>query len=400
MPWEQKTVIEQREEFVLLARQAGNFSALCREWGISPKTGYKWLRRAEAGEALEDRSHRPKRVSNRTPEAVEGKILALRAEQPGWGARKIKHVLEREGSTDIPCERTVCRILRRRGCIDPEESRKRQAFKRFEREHCNELWQADFKGEFKTGDGRYCYPLDIIDDHSRFVLRIEATDTTAQVVIPVFEAAFREYGLPQAILTDNGAQFAGFRQGYTRFEKWQMDLDILPIHGRVRHPQTQGKIERFHNTMKREFLRHHDFADAAHAHEELQRWRHIYNMQRPHEALGMRCPGEVYVPSARQMPERILPFEYGGQFHVIKVNSWGYVRFAGFQIYLSETMIDQYIEFRPSEDGEVFIACYRNYKKSGVLRQGWLTGEAKNQQAVKPAKVLPMSCHNCYPCGA
>ena len=98
------------------------------------------------------------------------------------------------------------------------------------------------------------------------------------------------------------------------------------------------------------------------------------------------------------MPERILPFEYGGQFHVIKVNSWGYVRFAGFQIYLSETMIGQYIEFRPSEDGEVFIACYRNYKKSGVLRQGWLTGETKNQQAVKPAKVLPMSCHNCYPC--
>ncbi|MBR4876146.1 MAG: hypothetical protein IKU14_00335 [Rhodocyclaceae bacterium] len=100
------------------------------------------------------------------------------------------------------------------------------------------------------------------------------------------------------------------------------------------------------------------------------------------------------------MPERILPFEYGGQFHVIKVNSWGYVRFAGFQIYLSETMIDQYIEFRPSEADDVFIACYRNYKKSRVLRQGWLTGEAKNQQAVKPAKVLPMSCHNCYPCGA
>ena len=115
---------------------------------------------------------------------------------------------------------------------------------------------------------------------------------------------------------------------------------------------------------------------------------------------GGPAAGEVYVPSARQMPERILPFEYGGQFHVIKVNSWGYVRFAGFQIYLSETMIDQYIEFRPSEADDVFIACYRNYKKSGVLRQGWLTGETKNQQAVKPAKVLPMSCHNCYPCGA
>ena len=141
-----------------------------------------------------------------------------------------------------------------------------------------------------------------------------------------------------------------------------MDRDVLPIHGRVRHPQTQGKIERFHGAMKREFLRHHTFADAAQANEELQRWRHTYNMERPHEALGMRCPGEVYVPSPRRLPRRIPPVQYGGQFHVVKVNSWGYVRFAGFQIYLSETMIGSPIEFRPDKEGEVFIACYRNFK--------------------------------------
>ncbi|MBQ6655836.1 MAG: IS481 family transposase, partial [Ottowia sp.] len=305
---------------------------------------------------------RPRRVSNRTPEAVEGKILALRAQQPGWGARKLKVVLERSGEADIPCERTICRILRRHGCIDPEESRKRQPFQRFEREHCNELWQADFKGEFRTLDGRYCYPLNIIDDHSRFVLRIEAADSTAQMAIPVFEAAFREYGLPQAILSDNGAQFAGFRQGYTRFEKWLMDLGVLPIHGRIGHPQTQGKIERFHGTMKREFLRHRSFADAKQAHEELQRWRHTYNMQRPHEALGMRCPGEVYVRSRRRFPKSIRPIEYTGRFHITKVNNWGYVRFTGFQTYLSETRVGCPIELRPSEEGEVIIACYRRFK--------------------------------------
>ena len=162
------------------------------------------------------------------------------------------------------------------GLLTPEESAKRQAFQRFERETCNELWQTDFNGEFKTMDGKYCYPLDIVDDCSRFCIRIQAKDSTAQMVIPVFQAAFDEYGLPDAILTslklrldcfaillltpsikispngeinlilsDNGAQFAGFRGGFTQFEKWLMNLDILPIHGRVYHPQTQGKIERF-----------------------------------------------------------------------------------------------------------------------------------------------------------
>ena len=219
MPWEHRTVKEQREEFVLLAQQGGNFSALCKKFRISPKTGYKWVHRAEEGEGLDDRSRRPHHVPNRTSEEVEGKILALRAEQPGWGARKIKAALEHKGEKGIPCARTVGNILRRHGCIDPEESRKRQPFQRSRREHCNELWQADFKGEFKTLDGRYCYALNILDDHSRFALRIAAADTTAHVVIPVFESALREYGLPEAILTDNGAQFAGFRQGYTHFEK-------------------------------------------------------------------------------------------------------------------------------------------------------------------------------------
>ena len=167
MPWEYKTVRAQREEFVVAARQSG--------------------------ETLDDRSRKPRRVSSRTPEAIESKILAVRAEHPGWGARKIKIVLERAGEVGIPSARTVGAVLRRHGCIDPEESRKRRAFQRFEREQCNELWQTDFKGEFRTPDGRCCYPLDIIDDHSRFVLRIAAFASTAQAVIPVFELAFREY---------------------------------------------------------------------------------------------------------------------------------------------------------------------------------------------------------------
>ena len=168
--------------------------------------------------------------------------------------------------------------------------------------------------------------------------------------------------MPKAILSDNGAQFAGFRNGYTQFEKWLMRLDVLPIHGRIKHPQTQGKIERFHRSMKNEFLKFYEFEDAAHANCALQGWKEKYNFTRPHEALNMKTPGALYVPSSRQFPARIRPWEYDGRFHVIKVNSWGYVRYDRFQVYLSETMIDEHVEFRPSPDETSFWVCFRNFK--------------------------------------
>lgn len=362
MPWERRTVEDQRKEFAQAAMDRCNFSALCREFGIDRHTGYKWLERYRAGDVLRDRSRRPHTSPTRTPEEVEALILAVRAENPGWGARKIHDVLLQAGHPYVPCAKTVNNVLNRYGCISPEESQKRKPFVRFEKERCNQMWQADFKGEFRMDDGKQCYPLDIIDDHSRFVIRIAPHLGTANVVIPVFRGAFREFGLPDSVLSDNGSQFAGFRKGYTRFERWLMDLDILPIHGRIKHPQTQGKIERFHRTMKQELLNHTPITDIADAERKLSLWRDKYNNLRPHEALGMRRPAEVYEPSRRPYCEEIRPYEYGGEYHVIKVNSWGYVRFANWQIYLSETMIDRHIEFRPSQDGETFFACYRNFK--------------------------------------
>ena len=362
MPWECRTVEDQRREFAQAAMYCSNFSALCREFGITRRTGRKWVERYESQQPLTDRSRRPHTSPARTPEEIELLILAVRAENPGWGAKTIHSVLTREGHHDLPCVRTVNNILRRYGCISPEESRKHIPFTRFEKERCNMMWQTDFKGEFRMADGSYCYPLTILDDHSRFSLRIAPRSGTANVVIPVFTEVFVEYGMPESILSDNGAQFAGFRKGYTQFEKWLMDLDILPIHGRIKHPQTQGKIERFHRTMKHELLNHMRIEDLEDAGKKLAAWREKYNHVRPHEALGMKTPGEVYEPSTRQYPEQIPKYEYGGEHHVIKVNSWGYVRFDKFQVYLSETMVDQYIEFRPSPDGESFIACYRNFK--------------------------------------
>ena len=362
MPWECRTVEDQRKEFAQAAVCCGNFSALCREFGITRRTGRKWVERYESQQPLTDRSRRPHTTPTRTPEDVENLILSVRAENPGWGARTIHQVLSNAGHTGLPCVKTVNNILNRHGCISPEESLKRHPFTRFEKDQCNAMWQTDFKGEFRMADDNYCYPLTILDDHSRFSLKIAPRMSTANVVIPVFSEVFREYGMPDSILSDNGAQFAGFKKGYTQFERWLMDLDILPIHGRIKHPQTQGKIERFHRTMKQELLNHTTISDIADAETKLDIWREKYNNIRPHEALNMRTPGDIYQPSQRQYPETIKRFDYGGEYHVIKVNSWGYVRFDKWQVYLSETMIDQYIEFRPSPDGESFIACYRNFK--------------------------------------
>ncbi len=360
MPWKDKTVEELRKEFVEAVRRCSNMSSLCREFGITRTTGYKWLARYENNENLSDRSRRPNTTANKTPEETEHQIIEVRLKHPGWGAKKIKVSLENKG-IEMPCIKTVNNILNRYGCISKEESLKHKAFVRFEKERCNEMWQTDFKGEFKMQDGNYCFPLDIFDDHSRFVIKIKPSESTSNLVLPTFREAFYEYGLPDSVLSDNGAQFAGFRQGYTQFEKWLLNHDVLPIHGRIKHPQTQGKIERFHRTMNQELLKHYTPKNIDDAERVFNQWRDGYNNERPHEALGMRCPAEIYIPSTRAYCDQVKKHEYGGEHHVIKVNSWGYVRFDRWQVYLSETMIDEYVEFRPGSNGETFVACYRNF---------------------------------------
>jgi len=370
---------ELREEFVLAAEETSNFSALCREFGISRKTGYKWVERYRMGMPLSNMSKKPFTVANRTPEETEELIISLRLENPAWGAKKLKDVLETKGY-EIPCIKTVNNILNRYGCISPEESLKHTPFIRFEKERCNEMWQVDFKGEFRMADGNYCYPLNIFDDHSRFLVKTVPSLTTENTVIPAFRSSFEEFGTPEAVLSDNGAQFARFGRGFTQFEKWLMNHDILPIHGRIKHPQTQGKIERFHRTMKDEFLKYTTIENIDDANCKFQLWRDKYNTLRPHEALGMKRPADVYVPSERTYSDFVKPYEYGGNFHVIKVNSWGYVRFDKWQVYLSETMIGELIEFRPNPLGDSFFACYRNFK---IAEFSAATGDLLNRKISK-----------------
>ncbi len=362
MPWESKTVEELRKEFVIASKSSSNFSSLCREFGITRKTGYKWVERYYNGKGLSDENRRPKTTANKTPVEVENKILALRNDNPGWGAKTIKQVLENQGHDNIPCAKTVNNILNRYGCISSDESDKRQKYIRYQKEHCNDMWQVDFKGDFLMSDGNRCFPLDIIDDCSRYLIKINPSTNTKNLVIPTFEEAFSEFGMPDSILSDNGGQFAGFKKGYTQFEKWLMCLDILPIHCRIKHPQTQGKIERLHRTLKDELLRHNSFLDINDANVKMQNWRDKYNNIRPHEALNMLTPSDVYTKSKRKYTGLISDYEYSGIYPVLKVNCKGYISFDNQRMFFSDTMRGEYIEFRPNPHGDSLYACFRNFR--------------------------------------
>ena len=360
MPWMERRVEMLREEFIARSMQDNhNISALCEEFGISRKTGYKWIKRYQESGCLENRSKGPKKNSSKTDERIERLIIEIRQEHPGWGARKIQVHLTRKGHK-MPCIRTVNNILKRNGFISQEASLARRPFKRFERENNNELWQADFKGDVLMVDGNRCYPLTILDDHSRYALCIKPK-TNQRNVLQDFIHTFRIYGLPQSILTDNGATFAGFKNGYTQFERALMDQDILPIHGRFYHPQTQGKIERFHRSMKNEVLKFHHPLNFADATELLEKWKVVYNNERPHEALRDRCPAQVYTPSQRTYHEKILPYEYNSQFQIYRINNWGFLRFAIYQIYISETFRDIHVQLVPNEREDTVLVCYRNF---------------------------------------
>ena len=358
MSWETKTVMEQREQFVKEAKEGnGTITALCRKYGISRKTGYKWLNRAAEGLQLCDQSRRPNQQPSKTADELETLIVQMRLSHPALGGKTIRAVLEAAGVEGLPSDKTCCNILKRNGLIDPAESAKHTAFQRFEKHHCNEMWQTDFKGDFLLGNGVRCYPLTILDDHSRYSIRIEPK-VSATDVKSSFIAAFQEYGLPNSVLSDNGSQFAGAHRGLSTFERFLIDLDILPIHGRPIHPQTQGKIERFHRTFKQEALRTIPI-DMDNAATRFANWRWTYNEVRPHHALGMKTPASVYQPSTRKYYEP-KPYVYDEGSRLIKVNNWGYLRFGSNQLFLSETMADTCVEIRFTENDK-FSVIYRNY---------------------------------------
>lgn len=359
------SIVDQREEFCRLALTPGaNVRELCRRFGVGKSAAYEWLGRyrTEGANGLRDRSRRPHHSPRRTSLAVEQRVVAERLANPAWGGRKLRQVLAAEGLHPPPAS-TITNILRRHGLLDGPRAGGKRDWIRFEHPAPNELWQMDFKGHFALERGR-CHPLTVLDDHSRYALEIGAcAEENTATVRRRLEAVFRRYGLPRRILSDNGPPWgtAGAEQRHTPLTVWLLDLDVGVCHGRPRHPQTQGKDERFHRTLKAEVLDGRSFRDLEQAQQAFDAWRGVYNQRRPHEALGLQTPSTRYRPSTRTMPLTVEPPAYEPQAHVRKVIDGGWISFRGRTINCPKAFAGRYVALRDTDSDGVFDLCYRSH---------------------------------------
>lgn len=358
-----------RREFVLLAQARGaNVSALCRAFSISRKTAYKWLDRyaAQGLDGLQDRSRRPNRSPRCSTEKLEKQVLALHEAYPCWGSRKL-HALLPQATKPHPS--TLDAILRRHGCrIEGARPPGDAATTRFEHVAPNLLWQMDFKGHFPLTlqPVRRCHPLTVLDDHSRFALCLTAcAQETRTVVQSALVETFRRYGLPERITADNGPPW-GIRQGegLSALEVWLIRLGVRVSHSRPHHPQTQGKDERFHRTLKRELIDRRGFGSLAACQTAFDDWRHRYNEVRPHHALAQRPPITRYQVSARPFPEQLPAIEYDAGDHVLKVRAKGQIHYRGQAVFIGEGLAGEHVAIRAGATDDVMTVffCHRKIR--------------------------------------
>lgn len=364
MPWREVSAMDQRREFVMLAlREGANRRELCRRFGISPQTGYKWLERHAAGEELSDRSRRPHASPRRCDSGLEAEAVAVRDAHPAWGARKIARCLGRAGH-DVPAHSTVHAILRRHHRIEPPPGTPGQPYRRFEKEAPNLLWQMDFKGHAPLSGGGCCHPLTMVDDHSRYSLCLAAcADERGSTVKAHLTATFHRYGLPEAMFVDNGGPWGyTLNEPWTKLTVWLLKLGVGVIHSRPYHPQSRGKNERFHRTLKAEVLAFNRFCDLAAAQRAFDRWRDVYNLDRPHEALGQNVPASRYQPSPRAMPDRLPEVQYDCTEIVRTVSTTkAYVAFKGRLWKVPQAFCGERLAIRPlSTNGRygIFFAAH------------------------------------------
>jgi transposase InsO family protein len=305
----------------------------------------------------------------------------MRDQHPAWGGRKIARRLRDLRMPGVPAASTVTEILRRNDRLDPAESDRHRPFHRFERSAPNELWQMDFKGHFGLDQGR-CHPLTVLDDHCRYSLGVRACgDEQDRTVRSELTGLFRRYGLPEMMLADNGSPWGSGNSAarYTALGVWLMQLGIELRHGRPRHPQTQGKEERFHRTLHCEVLQHNRFADLAACQVAFDRWRRIYNEERPHEALGLAVPASRYQPSPRSFPERLAAPEYAESDAIRRVSTDGYVRFRGGHHKMSQAFAGHHVAIRPMQRDGLWTVYFSRFAVGQIdLRDS----KAQSQQPV------------------
>lgn len=360
MPWRETSPMEQRLEFIReYETELFTMTELAAQYGISRKTAYKWLARYETDGAsgLIDHSRRPGVNPNATdPELVEA-LLAVRRRHPRWGPKKLLAVARRgDADASWPARATVAALLKRHGLIVPRRRSPRppaaSSVTLTPATRPNEVWTTDFKGEFRTGDGVYCYPLTLRDGFSRFVLRCDGfLSRTTEATRRRFERAFRDYGLPDRIRSDNGGPFASpGLGGLSQLSVWWIRLGIIPERIAPGHPEQNGSHEQFHSVLKAETAR----PPAPNGTAQQQRFRRFcreYNEQRPHEALGDQPPATRYEPSRRSLPARLPPIEYPGHLEIRLVASNGDISWAGERLFVTTALAGEYIALEEIDDG-------------------------------------------------
>ena len=359
MPWSQTSPMDQRTQFIAeYLRETLSVTELCDLYRVSRKTAYKWidryLRHGPAG--LQEHSRRPQHSPNQTAEDIVEALLQARRRHPSWGGKKLLALLhKRHPSWDLPHRSTVCDILKRHGMVPHTRHRRRIGHPGKPTSLIlapNDLWSADFKGQFKTGNGRYCYPLTVADGFSRYLLGCQGlTSTAVDEAKPVFTRLFKEYGLPTRIRTDNGVPFAtNTLARLSRLSAWWVRLGILPEFIEPGNPQHNGRHERMHRTLKAETTRPAAGSLAAQQ-RRFNAFREEFNHERPHEALDQQTPASYYRPSTREMPSTVPPLEYPDRYEVRYVSANGGIRWNRDWVNVSIVCVGEYVGLEEIDNG-------------------------------------------------
>lgn len=369
MPWMETSTMDAKVAFIL-DWKSGKYpvSDLCAQYGISRKTGYKWIDRFmnEGPDGVFERSHAPRASPHRTPAEVEQTIVELRQRHPSWGAKKLIWNLERRHpELELPGRSTVCEILKRNDLV--QAKRRPRAVGHPGRpsvavDKPNDSWSVDFKGQFKTGDGLYLYPLTVTDNHSRYLLACQGlSGTLLQPTQAVLSRLFKERGLPNRLRSDNGSPFAAYSLGrLSRLSVWLLKLGVMPELIEPGKPQQNGRHERMHRTLKAETTRP-PAANARAQQKRFNQFRQEFNEERPHEALDGLVPADVYENSSRQMPGKLLEPEYPDRYEVRYVSANGGIRWKNRWVNVSSVLVGEHIGLEEIDDGlwDVYFANYR-----------------------------------------
>ncbi len=370
MPWMELNIVILRKQFIqeYLNKNYPSFSYLCSCYGISPKTGYKWRNRFLSGglNNLEDKSRAPHTSHHRTPDEICELIIQKKLAHIHWGPKKVLDNLKKHNPTlPLPADSTAGEILKKAGLVKKRKKRHHvsadeQAFS--DCQENNQTWAVDYKGQFKLGNGQWCYPLTITDNHSRYLLQCKALKSTAYSDAKDWmEHCFRAYGLPQNMRSDNGTPFSSMAAGgISRLSKWWIQLGIRPERIQPGNPQQNGRHERMHKTLKQETTKPPAYSEDAQQ-TKFDRFKTEFNHERSHEALQRRCPVEVYEPSIISYPETLPEISYDERYDTRKVKRGGEIKWKGHHIYISQVLSHERISLKEI-DNDLWEVCYGFYK--------------------------------------